>query len=141
MIDPKEVFKFDILKVPPHTHCQGTCYSTSWTVPNDLPYLRGHFPTQPVLPAVAMIDASFELLRQASRETTNPLIPIGVSSAKFAAPVTPEMQVEITLHQIADDTWQADWREASRPADGCQQPAAVLAKIQFTTGTESGFSR
>lgn len=137
MIDPKEVFKFDIDKVSCHT----LCYKTSWTVPTDLPYLRGHFPAQPMLPAVAMIDASFELLRQASRESETPLIPIGVSSAKFAAPVTPEMHVEIKLEQLDADTWQAEWSEALGVQENCPQPAPVLAKIQFTTGTESGFSR
>ena len=118
MLDPEKVFKFHITK--PSCHAQ--CFESQWTVPSDLPYLRGHFPSQPLLPAIAMIDASIELLRQALN--VEKVFPSSISSAKFMAPVVPDLKIKISLHQLANDSWQADWET--------ENPKTLLAKISFT---------
>lgn len=133
MIDAKEIFKFNITR----STCHARCFATSWVVPADLPYLDGHFPSQPIVPAVAIVDASFELLRQA---TVGESRATGVSNGKFLAPVTPGLPVEITLHQLnlaqpgEYESWQVDWSSQG-------SAASALAKIQFTAAPAGGFSR
>jgi hypothetical protein len=131
MLDPEKVFKFHITKSTCHIstchvsngHLQ--CFESEWTVPSDLPYLRGHFPSQPLLPAIAMIDGSLELLRSALG--AKEIFPSAISSAKFIVPVTPDLKVKISLHQLSNESWQADWETKSS-----EGPPTLLAKIGFT---------
>ena len=90
-------------------------YEFSWILNADCPYLDGHFPGQPVLPAVATIDGSIELLKRALHAAD--LQPRAVFNAKFMAPITPGLNITINLSCLASPTeekpdqnkWQADW--------------------------------
>ena len=62
---------------------------------------EGHFPDQPVLPAVVQL-AAVRLL--ASRQIGHPLIPTGIHRAKFKSIILPEMcmTVKLQLKQSGD---------------------------------------
>ncbi|MBI3556412.1 MAG: beta-hydroxyacyl-ACP dehydratase [Deltaproteobacteria bacterium] len=120
MIDPGAEFKF----APKAASCAAAatharCFCTEWQVPAELPYFNGHFPQNPVLPAVAIIDATAELIGQALGASTPVLS--GVKSAKFMSPITPGLLLNITIHEISGE-WMAEWRNpalaaTSRDAD------------------------
>ena len=59
----------------------------SFVVPADHPCLPGHFPGQPVVPAVVLLDEVFALLPQPVR---------GVVTVKFTRPVLPGETVAVT---------------------------------------------
>ena len=83
MIKIEEFFSFtkECIVKTDHGH------SISWKVPENLPYFEGHFPDNPVLPAIALIDyisASFSFTHNASfNNFTN------IKSAKFSNIVRP----------------------------------------------------
>lgn len=60
------------------------CFSLE--VPLDLPYFNGHFPNNPILPAVGLID----ILNAVIREYINPKLSIlSIKRAKFTSPILP----------------------------------------------------
>jgi 3-hydroxyacyl-[acyl-carrier-protein] dehydratase len=72
-----------------------TTMTARFTLPPDHPALPGHFPGQPIVPGVLLLDAAFNAMGM-------PVIK--VIRAKFLAPVGPGEEVEINL----------TWRNASR---------------------------
>ncbi|MDB5411828.1 MAG: beta-hydroxyacyl-ACP dehydratase [Rubritepida sp.] len=64
--------------------------STRFTVPEDHPSLPGHFPGQPIVPGVLLLDA---VLRAAA--ASHPAHSRRPLRAKFPAPVAPGAEVEI----------------------------------------------
>ena len=66
MIEPEHFFDFGPVTQGPSPGS----YTTVWTVRYDLPYFEGHFPGHPVLPAIAVIDASLVALQAAVGEKT-----------------------------------------------------------------------
>lgn len=96
---------------------------SEWTVPSDLPYLNGHFPGQPVFPAVGIVDASVELVRKLSGVSS--LYLKSVPSAKFSQPIGPGSRVHIDAAKVSADAtasgsgpsgeWQIDWSESGAP--------------------------
>lgn len=113
MINPEIEFKFE--SVTPETtkspDAPGS-FLARWAPPAELSYFRGHFPGNPVLPAVAMIDATVQLVRQIAGEPRLELS--GLKSAKFMHPVTPGLPIEIQLTRIAGDHWKALWKTGSQ---------------------------
>ncbi len=109
LIDPKAEFKFAPVAdncAAPTTHTR--CFRTGWLVKAEVPYFNGHFPGLPVLPAVAIIDATLELIGQALGGATPTLS--GVKSAKFMHPITPGLALNINIHEISNTEWLAEWR-------------------------------
>lgn len=102
MIQPSEIFEFEAIRG------EGACAQTEWLVPADCPYLEGHFPGQPVLPAVAMIDGSLELFRRA-RGVKPAEGELHLKKAKFTGMVTPGMKVSLSL-QHQDSRFDVDWK-------------------------------
>lgn len=103
MIDPKTVFKFELLKVESNADFA----SARWKIAPDFPYLNGHFPNQPIVPGIAIIDAATELIRQARRTD---LTLAKVKNAKFTNPLTPDQVVEIEAMRVIDNEWTIDFK-------------------------------
>lgn len=107
MIRPAQVFK-NIYAASPLA--APVAAQVEWTVSPDLPYLNGHFPQTPILPAIAIIDASTYLLQCAlGRELTVKAI----VSAKFLSPIVPGQVVRIEFEPADNGVWSLDWKEAS----------------------------
>lgn len=103
--------------------------SISWIVPENLNYLEGHFPGFPVLPGVATIDITLEVIRRS----------LGVSSirlkklkrAKFLQPIHPGQRIEIQMSSLENAEWKATWKTSS--ASGEQILVAELS-LSLTLG-------
>lgn len=63
------------------------------------PSLPGHFPGQPIVPGVVLLDG---VLRQAEHWLQCPLRVAALSNAKFTAPLLPEMSAQLQLTLDAD---------------------------------------
>jgi len=106
MIQPEAIFKKMYPAGPEKP------LSLEWKVDPDLPYFNGHFPQSPILPAIAIVDASTYLLQ---RVLNRPDLKLkDVVAAKFMSPIQPNQVVHIDLQQLKEDEWQIDWKESSR---------------------------
>jgi 3-hydroxyacyl-[acyl-carrier-protein] dehydratase len=70
-------------------------------VPADHPSLAGHFPGQPVVPAVVLLDAVLAAIR-----TRGDFVLRSISTAKFLQPVLPDERVDLRLHFTTIDPAQ-----------------------------------
>ena len=124
VITPNSIFKFELLKVESNEQIAERAADKvvcSWTVPEDLPYLAGHFPNQPVVPAVAIIDAALEVLSQGLKQK---LSLQKVKNAKFTSPLLPGTTVQIEAMKISEFEWSVDFK-------GEQQVAKILLSFVF----------
>jgi len=103
MIQPDEVFDFESFQRSVDTA------SAEWEVPHDCPYLDGHFPGNPVLPAVGLLDGSIELLRRFGAE----FLPgrLSLKKAKFSGMIVPGMRVKVFL-AVKENRFDIDWRKS-----------------------------
>ena len=85
-------------------------YELPWIPQPDIPYFQGHFPGQPMLPAVAIIDANLLLLEKILGKS---LRLQKLVTAKFALPIQPQMKILIRLKKKvgSDQIWLCDWLE------------------------------
>lgn len=91
-------------------------------LPADWPYFEGHFPGNPVLPAVSIIDLSVLLLRRQNISVaTNQL---EISKSKFLGKVRPGQTVVISAQSTDHINWLVHWDAKS--------DMARLAQIQLT---------
>jgi 3-hydroxymyristoyl/3-hydroxydecanoyl-(acyl carrier protein) dehydratase len=70
------------------------------TVPHDLDYFRGHFPTAPIVPGVVQIKWAIEL---ASRHLGAGGTFVGMDALKFQQVMLPETRVTLSLRWVASD--------------------------------------
>jgi 3-hydroxymyristoyl/3-hydroxydecanoyl-(acyl carrier protein) dehydratase len=107
MISPAQVFK----NIFPKGGVKPTELSSlTWTVAGDLPYLNGHFPNSPILPAIAILDASTYILQQVLAQ---PQLTVKVvQMAKFLNPIVPGQTVRIAWQSLNEKEWQIDWKDA-----------------------------
>ncbi len=75
-------------------------FSLSWRVPESLPYFEGHFPSNPIMPAVAIIDASVSFLEQVLSKN---LAVSKLINCKFTGAVPPSTCVLIN-YDLQDNT-------------------------------------
>lgn len=107
MIEPHKAFRF----------CADTIerneegFRLIWDVPADLPYFEGHFPENPVLPGVAIIDGTLEILRIALDR--GPVELGAIPSAKFLGVIKPGLKIQISLRSSDSVNWNVDWSEAA----------------------------
>ena len=100
MINPKEHFIFT------NIHHEGQAWVGDWEVPEDLPYFDGHFPSEPILPAVGLLDGSLCAIEMAGfyMET------IKIKKAKFKQKITPKLNLEIKVMQF-EGAYQVTWNQ------------------------------
>lgn len=95
--------------------------SAAWRIPENLAFFEGHFPEQPILPAVIIMDASLQLVRTIQNQ---PNLQIQkVVSSKFLGPILPNMDVKLEAREVAPCRWQIDWQ--------LQVESRDLAKIEL----------
>ena len=63
-----------------------------FTIPPDHPCLAGHFPGQPIVPGVVLLDHALSLIGHAIPE----MLLAGIPSVKFLWPVLPGHMVEVS---------------------------------------------
>ncbi len=87
--------------------------TTQITIPADLFYFDGHFPHNPVLPAVAIIDLSVDFLKRSQAPQNMELQE--VVDAKFSQPVRPNstINLEVTLINTTQNLWQVVWKDTN----------------------------
>jgi 3-hydroxymyristoyl/3-hydroxydecanoyl-(acyl carrier protein) dehydratase len=107
MIDLNSVFQFH----PLIKNCHENYSIWRWDVPGDLPYFDGHFPNQPILPAVAIIDANLELLKIISEQK---LHLSQIITSKFLSPVIPKIRVSIKIQKNLDSSWTFEWKNSEK---------------------------
>jgi 3-hydroxymyristoyl/3-hydroxydecanoyl-(acyl carrier protein) dehydratase len=84
-------------------------HALDWKVEPSLPYFNGHFPGTPILPAVAIIDASTYILKCALDQPGLRLKAVNV--AKFLSPIQPNQDVHIEIQKQGENEWQIEWSE------------------------------
>jgi len=82
-------------------------YVIIFILPESLPYFNGHFPSQPILPAVAVIDLSFEFLKVALSNAELNLT--SISSAKFLSIIQPNDEIKVTITPKETPMWNIKW--------------------------------
>jgi 3-hydroxyacyl-[acyl-carrier-protein] dehydratase len=69
-------------------------HATTIRITANHPSLPGHFPGQPIVPGVVLLDC---VLQEAERWLQRPLQPAALPNAKFTAPLLPEQVAEVQL--------------------------------------------
>lgn len=101
---------------------------STWTVPTviskDFPYLEGHFPRNPIVPGVAILDKSLDLIREYVGKTNIQLCEI--KSAKFLAPLEPGSELVIDFQEQENQQWSVEWSLISKNPDVAPQKVVKL---------------
>lgn len=103
MINLKNEIKFDFKEGNPALGA----FQVGWLVPSDFPYFQGHFPDLPILPAVAILDVSTEILRSILQLKRIQLR--SIKTCKFKQPITPKTNVEIRFQKSSHEEWSIEW--------------------------------
>lgn len=82
--------------------------SASFIVSEDLPSFKGHFPGDPILPAVSIIDICLHLLAQANPQISH--TNIEVKKSKFMDMVRPGQEIIISAESPDGHSWTMQWR-------------------------------
>ena len=77
-----------------------TAYATVLRIAHDHPCLPGHFPGQPVVPGVLLLDG---VLNAATAWLGRPVAVKSLPQAKFIAPLFPGEEARLELKQVADE--------------------------------------
>ncbi len=101
MIQPSEIFKFENFEQK-----DGVAHAF-WCVPEDCPYLEGHFPNQPVMPAIGLLDGSLELIRLCLPHSD--LARLSLKKAKFTGLVVPKTKLALILKHF-ENRWDIEWK-------------------------------
>lgn len=102
-VNPEKDFQFQNTKTESAQN-----FSASWIVPQHLAYFHGHFPQNPVLPAVAIMDVSIHLIRQTLNNHQLELSHL--KNSKFTMPILPKMHIQILCQKIQNDIWSIEWK-------------------------------
>lgn len=93
----------------------------TWSAHPQDPFFNGHFPGNPILPAVASVHHAFRFLKEQLAEPGLRLIE--VKSAKFSAPIPPNTEVRTEASEVRPQEWHLELTEAGSGKD--------LASLQF----------
>jgi 3-hydroxyacyl-[acyl-carrier-protein] dehydratase len=101
---------------------------TSLPIPADHPAYSGHFPGQPVLPGVVLLDATLQALERAGRGSPGAW---EINSAKFQSGVRPGEELTLQHEALPNGSIRFAIRTADRAvANG------TLVPLQRSTGAE-----
>lgn len=92
----------------------GPSWQVSFGVPADLPWFSGHFPGQPILPAVITAEISDALISYVSGRS-----PMMITGAKFKGPVLPRMNITLSIQCNSEkETASILWQDAAATNTG-----------------------
>jgi 3-hydroxymyristoyl/3-hydroxydecanoyl-(acyl carrier protein) dehydratase len=110
MIEPRDLFNF--CKV------ENSIESYAITIDETLPYFVGHFPENPILPGIAIIDASLLLVH---KHLGHSLLLKAIKSAKFTGLIKPSNKLIVSLAK-KNDAHSVTWFNG---------PEEKVAEIEF----------
>ena len=87
------------------------------------PSLPGHFPGQPIVPGVVLLDC---VLQEAERWLQRPVRVLALTNAKFTAPLLPDQSAELQLKLDAGELRFTVSRDGAALAQGLFRVAANL---------------
>ncbi len=79
-----------------------------FVVSEQLPSFQGHFPGDPILPAVSIIDISLHLLSQITDDVSHSNIQ--VKRSKFMSMVRPNQKIELLGESEDGKNWKVSWK-------------------------------
>jgi len=79
------------------------------TIPEDLPFFDGHFPGNPVLPGIMVIELSCDFLRRVDPALNHQRLTT-ILNAKFTKAVTAGMKVRLEAEKKAEG-WTVRWSD------------------------------
>ena len=95
--------------------------ASHWVVPADHPALTGHFPGNPMLPGVVLLDLALQLIAEAGGIA---LDRCEINSVKFLSPARPGDDLRIQQHPSANGSIQFEISAGERKiANGRIVPA------------------
>ncbi len=74
------------------------------------PAFKGHFPENPVLPAVSIIDLSLRLLAQWEPQLS--LTDFRIEKTRFKSMIHPGQKVDIEIDHLAPHNWLVTWKRS-----------------------------
>lgn len=95
--------------------------SADFKIEPHMPSFEGHFPDEPILPAVSIIDISLFLLSKIKKDVSH--ADIEVRRSKFMAKVRPNQHVAIEATSEDGHLWMVVWR--------LKQDSSKLAQVQL----------
>lgn len=98
-------------------------FEADWPVPLDHPAFAGHFPGQPILPGVVLLDGA---LREARRQWPA-LSGWSVPQAKFLQPVRPGDTLRLSLTELPSGALAFVFQRDGQPVASGQLRAATIA--------------
>jgi 3-hydroxymyristoyl/3-hydroxydecanoyl-(acyl carrier protein) dehydratase len=116
VINPADQFNFEI----PENVALGQPFDFAFSAKSEAAYFQGHFPEEPVLPAVAMIDACLLVI---ARLRPEPRLQ-KVISAKFLNKISPHQKVLIHV-EPKEASWLFQWLDPSTRATLAQLELAI----------------
>lgn len=122
-MDLNSVFQFNMPKIQ-------TDLQIEWIVPNDLKYFDGHFPGNPIMPGIAIVDANAHLIQNhfLKNKPTHQLRKL--VSSKFLQPVYPGMKINICI-TAKENEYNCEWTEVDTKNE------LSYMKLVFSTADET----
>src|SRR5687768_2209545 len=91
------------------------CIDSDWSC------FQGHFPENPVMPAVAVFDRTLEFIRKENGDENLHLSK--VRNAKFMHAIKPNMKVRIEFKKVEENRWKIQW--TASPSEARALPTSV----------------
>jgi 3-hydroxymyristoyl/3-hydroxydecanoyl-(acyl carrier protein) dehydratase len=103
MIQPQLQFQFDFAT----SNAAASSITAYCHIDPNLEYFNGHFPNNPILPAVGIIDISLEAIRRLRNVSAVRLLEI--PSTRFLNPVKPNDRLRLELSEKEPGSWSVEW--------------------------------
>jgi 3-hydroxymyristoyl/3-hydroxydecanoyl-(acyl carrier protein) dehydratase len=97
------------------------------TINDQLPFFQGHFPNNPILPAVSIIDICLSLLSEVTPDLS--YSSVDVKRCKFMGMVRPGQEISIQADKDSHEAWRLNWR--------LKKDQTKLAQIHLSVQTHS----